>query len=47
MAIYKNQAVTETMFSTRPKYRRQAPLVTRGKLLKSASPGAHRHCREK
>lgn len=40
MAIYKNEAVTETMFSACPEYRRQTPLVMCAKLLKSASPGA-------
>lgn len=41
MAIYKNEAVTETMFSACPKYRLQTSLVMCAKLLKTASIGAH------
>lgn len=43
MAIYINEAVTETMFSTRPKYRRQAPLVTGVNLLKVRLQGSTAH----
>lgn len=43
MAIYKNEAVTETMFSPCPKYRPQLISAT---LLKTESLGAHFDCGE-